>query len=210
MDGDSLVATVEERQTTALNRLDSGKYLIALTEADLESDTVLSVFAEREQAAAETFRHWRDTESDKRARGAFEEAATRRKTHADVLLDHLEGEARDVTGDQVYPSLLDRDGAVERVASGLVGASLVDVRATTQAVSFFINEADTELTDLFRDFKSDAQTTVGTGTSVLDEKNLSADDWELAVAVACEVIQDAYDQFEATLADLGVDPKPIC
>jgi len=104
-----------------------------------------------------------------------------------------------------------REDTVERIATGLVARPLVSVRAHAQVVGFFVDEADGELTDLFRALEADTEAVVEVGTTLLEER--CGDDeaaWDRASATAAYLVQVAYDDYVDALAGTGQDPRPIC
>ncbi|ELZ86112.1 hypothetical protein C453_09853 [Haloferax elongans ATCC BAA-1513] len=211
MDADAFRDAVEDAKQTELDRLGSSKLLIALTEADLSEPAVLRAAAFSEYAARETFRAWADDEAVDSARTAFEATAEQEDEHLQRVLERLESdiELPDEPG-PMHAYLRGRDDTIERIAAGMVGRGLVSLRTHTQVISFFINEADPAGADLFRDLKRETDATLTTGLDLLDDLCESDEDWERAQMVAEYVIQVAYDDYADGLAELGVDPKPLC
>jgi hypothetical protein len=110
----------------------------------------------------------------------------------------------------MHTYLRGRDDTVQRVAAGLVGRGLVSVRAHTQVISFFINEADERTTDVFRDLKVDTEESLRCGLDLLNDLCETDDDWERARGAAGYVVKLAYDDYADSLVGMGLDPKPIC
>ena len=211
MDGDTFRESVEASKRTELDRLGSSKLLIALTGARIEREGVLEVAAHSEHAARETFRQWADNESHDAARAAFEAIAEQEDRHLDRVLAALDDAEVDLAdGGPMHAYLRGREETVERVASGMVGRPLVSVRAHTQIIGFFINEADEMTADLFRDLKAETAAVIEDGCALLDECCTSESDWERAEMVAEYVIQVAYDDYADSLTELGVGVKDIC
>lgn len=207
MDGTSFVDQVREDNATALDRLGSEKALVATTEAALDTATVLETAAAAEARAAATFEAWADSEENDRARAAFTDAAEREREHYDRICDHGGVEASDPSADALHETLRAFDGAVERVAGGLVARPLVASRTLLQVINFFVNEADTTTAELFRDLRSETDEQVEVGAGVLEE---ICDDWDRATAAADETVETAYEEYAETLDGLGIDPKPVC
>lgn len=211
MDGQSFRDAVEEAAETELDRLGSSRLLVALTGADLTTGAVLRAAAHSEHAARETFRAWAADEDDPRAREAFADAADREAEHLDRVLDALDDPGFDpVDGGPMHAYLREREDTVERVAAGMVGRGLVSVRAHVQVIGFFVNEADERRADLFRDLRAETEASLDRGLDLLEALCADADDWERAGMVAEYVVRVAYDDYADALADLGIDPKPIC
>jgi hypothetical protein len=211
MDADEFRETVEADKRTELDRIGSNKLLLALTDADLEREPVLRAAANSEYAARETFRSWAADEPDEGAREAFVAVAEQEADHYERVLGLLSDDAFEpVDGGPMHTYLRGRDETVQRVAAGLVGRGLVSVRAHTQVISFFVNEADERTADVFRDLKVDTEESLRRGLDLLDELCETADDWERARGAAGYVVKLAYDDYADSLVGMGLDPKPIC
>lgn len=209
MDAGEFREALEASKATQLDRLASNKLLLALTDADLETEPVLEAAAASEYAAAETFRQWADDEADRAARDLFATVADQEADHLDRVVAQLPAfDPPDAAG-PLHAFLRGVDATVPRVAGGLVARGLVSSRSHTQIIGFFINEAEQELADLFRDLKAETDAEIDAGLTYLDE-NAGDDDWEPALSTAEYVIQIAYDDYADGLRDLGLDPKPIC
>ncbi|WP_424016559.1 hypothetical protein ACOZ4N_11700 [Halorientalis pallida] len=207
MDGQQFLDRVRENERTALERLGSDKALLAATGADLDTDTVLGVLAATELFHADAFRRWSEETDDERVAEAFATAAETAGDHADRLdadLDAVPDESGVETG------VGGQDGDGERAAAGLVGASLVLDRILLQAVNFFVNEADERRADLIRAVRSEADDRRDAGLALLADLCESDDEWERAATAAEAAVAAAYDDYVATLDDMGIDPKPVC
>jgi hypothetical protein len=210
MDASQLREDVASEKHTQLDRLGSGKLLVALTDAALDRETVLSVAADSEYAAAETFRAWADETEAEPAREAFEAVCDQERDHYERVVAHLPDHDPPEAGGPMHAYLRGLDGPVERVGAGLLGRPLVSTRSHTQVISFFVNEADTELADLFRDLKTETDTELERGLKALDALCADSEDWEGARATAEYTIQVAYDDYADALEGMGLDPRPIC
>jgi len=216
MDAAAFPEEIEARTATELDRLGSQQSVVALTDAELDAESVLRAAARSEHAAAETFSAWADTEDDEEASGTFAELAVQERDHYDRVVAELESleasDDPDLTHDEPDPMhehLRGLDATVER-AAGLVGRSLVGGRTQLQVVNFFVNEADERRADLFRELRADTKAGVETGADLLGARCEDADDWERALAVAEAVVEVAYDDYAETLEGMGLDPKPLC
>jgi hypothetical protein len=209
MDAADFVDAVESETATELDRLGSSKLLVALTDADLDADTVLRVAAASEHTARETFHAWAD-EPDETARAAFAEIAEQEDDHlARVTAELDEFEPPDDV-DEVHTHLRGLDDTVERVAAGLVGRGLVSTRTHAQLIGFFVNEADRGRADRFRELRADTESSIDRGVDLLASLCDSDDDWSRAHDAAVAVVETAYAEYAGSLDDLGLDPKPIC
>ncbi|MFC6975437.1 hypothetical protein ACFQL1_13510 [Halomicroarcula sp. GCM10025709] len=74
-------------------------------------------------------------------------------------------------------------------------------------MSFFVNEANEARADLARELRTDASD-LERARDVLGI--LAVEDREHARDAAVEAIGVAYAAYADTLADMGLDPKPIC
>ncbi|WP_323675034.1 rubrerythrin family protein [Halorubellus sp. PRR65] len=210
MDAPALRETVEREKKSQLDRLGSSKYLIALTDADLSESTILSAVAESEYLARETFETLAAAEDDDRAREAFERVAAQEAEHYDRVCERLDGRPTPDHAGAVHGYLRGRDDTVSRVAGALVGRPLVSLRAHTQVVGFYVNEADQAGADLFRDLKADTEAELDLGVDVLGDCCVTDDDVERAQATAEYVVQLAYDEYADSLTEMGVNPKSTC
>lgn len=217
MDADGFRDAVEDAKRTELARLGSNKLLVAVTGADLRAETVLQAAADSENAARNTFGAWADDESNAEVRDAFEAVAEQERQHLERVLESL-ADVRDADAQRYDPAdggamheyLRGREGAVQRVAAGMVGRSLVVDPTHVQLVSFFVNEADERRANLFRELRGETEETLDRGLELLDALCEADEGWEDAKAVAEYVVQVAYDDYEDSLRGMGVDPKPVC
>jgi len=211
MDGADLVTAVRTGASTELDRLGSEKALVAVTDATLERDAVLSSAAASERRAAETFQAWADDEEHDAARRAFGEVAETERAHLERIRERLD-EERDGHGesDTVHEYLRELSGTPERIGAGLVGRPLASERTMLQVINFFVNEADEGTADLFRDLRSETEALTETGADLLDGVCETDDEWERARRAAGKVIDVAYQEYASTLEGMGLDPKPVC
>ena len=210
MDTADLRDAVGAAKATELDRLGSSKLLLALTDAELDRESVLEAAAASELAARETFATWAAAEAHDAAADLFADIADQEQRHYDRIGDLL-GDAVEPPGaGPMHGYLRNREGTVERLAGGLLGRTLVSDRTHLQVVSFFVNEADEDAADLFRDLRTETREAEARGLELLDSVCETDEDWETAEAVATYVIQLAYDDYTDVLVGMGVDPKPIC
>jgi hypothetical protein len=210
MDGATFREQVTEAKATQLNRLGSNKLLVALTDADLTARRVLEAAADSEHAAHNTFAAWAEDEPNDRAREAFVDVADREADHRQRVFDAMDDEYEPNDGGTLHEYLRGRDGAVLRVAAGMVGRGLVADRTHQQVVSFFVNEADNARADLFRELREETGSGTQRGLALLETLCESETDWTDARDVAEYTVQVAYDDYADALQGMGVDPKPVC
>lgn len=210
MDAEAFRQQLEETKRTELDRLGSNRLLIALTDADLETGTVLRVAADSEHAAHNTFTEWAGDEPDRGAAAAFEWAADREADHRRRVLATLNEEYDPVDGGPLHTYLRGRQTTVDRVAAGLVARPLVSDRTHKQIVSFFVNEADRARAELFRDLRMETGEELEHGLDLLDDVCDSEDDWERARMVAEYTVDLVYDDYADTLRGMGLDVKSVC
>ena len=207
MDADDFRDTVEAANATRLDRLGSSKRLVAITGADLSEDTVLRAAAASEAAAADVFEAWAADASDEAAE-TFETFAARERDHYDRVASEL---GEDVPADPgaVHDYLRGQTDTVTR-AGAVVGRGLVATRTLTQFVSFFVNNADEDRADLFRELKRETSEDADSAVELLATACETDDDWERAEAAASGAIDAAYEEYVAALEGMGVNAKSVC
>jgi len=211
MNGSDVTAAVEQARDTRLDRLGSQQSLLALTDAQLDRETVLVRAAGAESTAEETFRHWADAEDEERARAVFESVAETEADHAARVVEHMDGDPDfDLGADALHEHLRELDGTVTRIGAGLIGRPLVADRTTLQVINFFVNEADETRADLFRELRDDTREMRAEGETLLDAVCETDDDYERAREGANEAVEIAYEEYATTLEGMGLDPRPIC
>lgn len=212
MDADTFRTDLEDATATELERLASSKLLVALTDADLTTETVLRVVADSERAAMGTFGAWADDETDEDAREAFVQFRDQERDHYERVVDTLEGEHAadaDATGGPMHETLRSLEATVPRLG-GLVGRSMVGERTHLQVVSFFVNEGEERRAEQFRELRGETAAQGDRALELLEDVCGGDDDWGRARAAAETVIESAYGAYADSLDDLGLDPKPIC
>ena len=201
---------VETAKETELDRLGSSKLLLALTDAELDRESVLRAAAASELAARETFSVWAADEAHDATADLFVDVADQEQRHYERVVDLLGEEVEPPGSGPMHGYLRERDGTIERLAGGLLGRTLVSDRTHLQVVSFFVNEADEAAADVFRELRTETREAQQRGLELLGSVCETGEDWETAEAVASYVIQLAYDDYTDVLVGMGVDPKPIC
>lgn len=210
MDAAGFRDAVESAAQTELDRLGSSKLLVGLTEADLSEDAVLRVAADSEAAAAAVFEDWAEDASTEELSEAFASVAATERDHLDRVLAELDDYEPSGTG-AMHDHLRQQEEPAERVAAGCVGRGLVAQRTHTQIISFFVNEADERLADLFRDLKSDTDDQIDEGAGLLEGLADGDEDvWDTAKFAAVSTIHVAYEEYANSLEDMGINPKSVC
>ena len=196
MDSTEFVDTVSQENKTGLSRLGSSKALYAITEGEMDDETVLAGGADRAHYAAETLKGW---DGD-----VFSDAAATVRDHYETIAAELDGHE---SGDRpaLFETLAEQEGTAARLGS-LVGWTLVAKKTAEQLTGYFVGQADPQTSQLFRDMGSDVKSIQMNALDALAEDG----DWETAQTAASDVIQAAYDDYFETLEALGVNPKPVC
>jgi hypothetical protein len=211
MDAATLVETVETARSTKLDRLASDRRLLALTGTDLSANQVMATSLHGERVARETFEDWARTETNPDASTVFEEIAQTEAEH--VTRVAALGPATNQTDTEpnaLHTFLRTVTDTIPRVGAGLVGRPLVASGTTLQFVSFFVNEADTQRANLFRDLRTETDAQLERGKELLSTVCTDKSDWDAARSAAESAIDIAYDEYTEELTALGVDPKPVC
>lgn len=210
MDAAGFRDAVESAAQTELDRLGSSKLLVGLTDADLSEESVLRVAADSEAAAAAVFEDWAEEASTEEHTDAFASVAATERDHLDRVLAELDDYEPSGSG-AMHDHLRQQDEPAERVGAGFVGRGLVARRTHTQLVSFFVNEADERLADLFRELKSDTGDQIDTGASLLADMAEDDDEvWDTAKFAAVSTIHVAYEEYADSLENMGINPKSVC
>ncbi|MFU1780025.1 transcription antitermination protein [Haloarcula japonica] len=200
MDAGATIDAVRDQTETERDRLGSDKVLIAATDATLETGAVLTAAVTRESGLADILDRWA-AEADSDVAAQFEAAAEAATERA----DRIDADAGDSDG--FLDNLETVSGTARRVGAGLVAAPLIADRFYLQVVSFFVNEADEQRADTFREIRREASA-LDDGKTVLEY--LSESERETAATAATDAIGAAYDDYAETLGAMGLDPKPIC
>lgn len=209
MDESGFRNAVESTMQTELDRIGSSKLLVALTGADLSTDAVLAVAADSEAAAAAVFEDWADDAAPDELRDTYSDMAAEERTHLERVLAELDEYEPSGTG-ATHDHLRNLDEPIERVAAGFVGRGLLALRTHTQLVSFFVNEPDERLADLFRELKAETEEQIERGVALLAEHCESEADWEQGKEAAEAVVRVAYEEYVAALEGMGINPKSVC
>lgn len=191
--------TVEAEHETELSRLGSSKALYAITGGEMETEPVVAGLADRAATAAATFEGWTDGEHA----DLFAEAAEIARDHADRIGESADGRPTDepTAADEALRSLA---GADERLGGLLAWALLTD-RTLSQAVGFFVGNADTRGADRFRAMREDVEALRAGAADRLEDA-----DEDAATAAAAAVVEAAYDHYVETLEAMGIKVKPVC
>lgn len=191
---------VRRERATELERLGSDRGLIALTGADLSATGIRRAVAAGDLAVADVLASWDDD--------VFATAAESTREHAERLSAPLDDPVAAADDDPVADALTSCEDFPERAGAALVGYPLVADGRYLQAVSFFVNEADDDAAEAFRDARAGAESLLDRG----EERIGALDDAEAeaAVGAAVDVIDTAYAWYVETLERMGLDPKTVC
>jgi len=209
MNAQTFVDDVREDNRTALDRLASEKALLAVTGADISSEGILGTVASSLAGLQTTVEEWAAESTDPATRDLFEGTAASLEAQHERTVGELDG---DPGGNPPVPipTVGTFEDPVERVGAAFVGHGLVFDGVLLQAVSFFVNEAETRRADLMRDLRSAASDRVDDGASTLDSLCAGDTEWSRAESAVTQVIDAAYDDYAETLDRMGIDPKPVC
>jgi hypothetical protein len=207
MNGQTLVENIRQERQTELERLGSDKALLAATNADLESRTVLAVVAATTGSLRETFDSWAGA-ADGDVADAFAAAAETTGETTDTLQAELDDGAAEGPASVAVLETFEAERA--RIGGGLIGHGLVFDRLLLQVINFFVNEADERHADQFRDVRAAANGRIQSGAALLDDVIEREPDWDRPAAAAHQVVEAAYEEYVETLNGLGIDPKPVC
>jgi hypothetical protein len=199
---------IESEYETELSRLGSSKSMYAATEGEMETASVLSAMADRAHAAAETFDTWTAGTTDTVLADVYGSIAADQHAAADRIVDAGGGRARD-RPTRLEEYLRGLDAPAER-AGGLLAWALVTDRTLSQAVGFFVGNADPASADLFRDLRSAVEDETGRIEDLLGEACEDEAGWESAREAASGAIEAAYEAYVETLESMGVKVKPVC
>lgn len=202
MDAQSIVERLEQTYETELSRLGSSKAMYAVTDGEMDAESVLAAMADRAIAAAETFDAWAADEADPRA-DRYRAMAAAAREHADRIA---------AAGDGIEPTdrptpfetfLRDLDADAERFAGFVAWAEVTD-RTYSQAVAFFVGNADPQGATLFRDIRSAVAGHLDGLAGPTDTEI------ERVAEVAGKAVQTAYQHYVDRLESLGIKVKPVC
>jgi len=208
MDVAELRDDIESEYETELSRLGSSKSMYAATEGEMDTDAVLSAMAGRAHAAAETFDAWTAETTDTVLADAFGALAADQHEQTERITDAGGGATFDrPTALQEY--LRGLNGPVER-AGGLLGWVLVTDRTLSQAIGFFVGNADPASADLFRDVRKEVETTRDRTEDLLENVCEESEDWTRARESASDAIEVAYGEYVDILESMGLKVKPVC
>lgn len=208
MNGQTLVDGVREGERTELDRLGSDKAMIAATNADLDTGPVLTHVALTLDGLQAVCEAWAETSADEDASALYAATAEAASEEYARVTDAMEEEPSGETpAGAVTLETFEADPA--RIG-GLVGQSLSFDRTLLQAVNFFVNEGDETMAATCRDARNAAGEDATEGGNLVATLCTDPDDWERAETVAVETIAVAYDDYEARLEAMGLDPRPVC
>ncbi|AGB36001.1 hypothetical protein [Natronococcus occultus] len=207
-DTEGVLEAVRAENETELSRLGSSKSLYAETGGEIDTEPVLRATADAEYAAWRTFESWANDEDHDAAREAFETTAAEERDHYETVAEKLDGYEPE-TVPNLHEHLRGLEDTVERTGA-FVGRILASKRSKEQVVGYFVGDADPQTAGLFREFGDDLDDQLERATDLLEAVCTDEADRERAVEAAGESIEAAYDEYVASLEELGANPKPVC
>lgn len=199
--------TIEADYETELSRLGSSKALYAVTAGEMESTAVLGALADRALTAAMTFQEW--AESDGPGSQTYARAAEVLREQADRIANEA-GDTRPSESQTRISTILREQSTPVGRAAGYLAWGLVWDRTLSQAVGFFVGNAERAAADLFRDIREEEATDLEQARTLLDEICTDDADWTAATETASTVVAAAYDQYVEILDEMGIKVKPVC
>lgn len=206
MDATEFQSHLEAEFETELSRLGSSKALYAITAGEMDTETVLAGIADRLQTATTTVQTWLDTDQSPAELSTVVEQL---QEQSDRIIDASSQDAPDETPSALDDYLRDQEDSIGKLA-GLVAWSMVQERTYSQAVGFFVGNADRSLADLFRDLRDDVSDLTESALDQLADACESEADWDHATSVAGNSIEHAYAHYVDVLEDMGIKVKPVC
>jgi predicted lipid-binding transport protein (Tim44 family) len=212
MDMDSIEEHVRAEAATELERLGSDRGLIALTDADLSTDTIRQRVAGVLGGLASVYEQWADVDGNGEQADNFASAAETARELAETAAGEAavepatgQADTEPATDHAAVAALDSLDDPASRAGAGLIALPLVLNGWALQAVSFFVNEADEAAADQFRTIRTGLDELVATGETAIESEDL-----DRATEAALDLVDAAYEDYVETLAGLGLDPKTVC
>lgn len=207
MNADEFQETLEADFETELSRLGSSKALYAVTEGEMASAAVLSALANRAMTAATTLEAY--AEADGPGAETYTNTAKRLREQADRIATE-QGETTPHENPTHVTTVLREQSTPVGRAAGFLAWTLVWDRTLSQAVGFFVGNAERSAADLFRDIREAAETDLEQARTRLDDVCTDDADWEAATETAGTVLAAAYDHYVEILDGMGIKVKPVC
>lgn len=207
MEGATFRAAVEGTADDELARIGAEGLLIAVCGGKPTERDLLEAAATSEHAAHRTFSEWATDEPNDRASEVFAAVADREATHRERVLAAMDDAYEPVDGGALHTYLRGREGALVRVAAGMVGRGLVADRTHGQLASFFADAGDDTRAALFRELRTETVAGTDRGVALLETLCDSAADWADARGVAAYTVQVAVDDYADALDRASVDSE---
>lgn len=209
MTPEELTDHVTDETRTELSRLGSSKALYADTAGDLDPQTVLIAAADAEYHAAETYRHWADTDPAAPGRDVWTRTAEEEADHYDRVTAALDTDHDPGDPPTIHTHLRGLTAPIDR-AGAFLGRTIAATRSKDQYTGYFVGQGTHDLADLFRDLSEDLDTQRDRGHDLLTTLCSTDAEWDAAATAAITTIEVAYDAYVDTLEGMGVNPKPVC
>jgi len=208
MDGQTFLDELRDDHETELSRLGSSKAVYALTEGEMDSDTVRVGTARELHAVAPVLELW----AENGEAGADELHATV-AAYLDDWADRLDEDAGAPDGEEfthVTAEALEGYGDDLSRAAGLTAALLVLATVAEQLVGFYVGDADRKGAAEFRELRDDLRDHRDAAAGFLETCCTDEADWAGAHEAAAGVVDGAYDWYVDTLEAMGIEPKNVC
>lgn len=202
MNGDDLARELRNDHETEFSRLGSSKAMYALTDGDMDGDSVRAAAATDALAFAAVLEGWSGTDTTAALHSDLAAAA---RDHATAVDD-------DPSLDEeppLYDELAGFDTTPARLG-GLLGRYLVVSEYASQMVGFFVGDADPTAAADFRELRSELDAEHHRVVDALDSTCTTADEWAAARDASETLIDVAYDDYVGTLESMGIKPKNVC
>ena len=206
MTPEEFAEAVRTDNETALSRLDSPKALYADTEGAMGAEAVLRAAATAAFHARESFEGWVDDETNDDAAEAFETTAAEEGEHYGLVTGEVAGEHEPGETPALQESLRTQTDTIGR-AGAFLGWAMVSDRSTGRRTGFFVDEADTDGTVLFREIGDDTEAQLTRARDLLGEVCAEPADWERASEAASDAIGAAHDEYTETLTEMDENPE---
>ena len=202
MNGDDLARELRDDHETEFSRLGSSKAMYALTNGDMDGDSVRAAAASDALAFAEVLEGWSGTDTTAALHSDLAAAA---RDYATAVDDDPSLDEEPL----LYDELAGFDTAPARLG-GLLGRYLVVSEYASQMVGFFVGDADPTAAADFRELRSELDAEHDRVVDTLDSACATANEWAAARDAAETLIAAAYDDYVGTLESVGIQPKNVC
>lgn len=191
----------------ALDEIGSSDALYALTEGNIDMDTLLATVADAHFATSQTFADWAADEEFEDVREEFARLADEEQDHSEAIADRLGNYEPTDNPDALNEYLRLLDDPLQRVGASLAGHTLVSQQATDRLIEFFLDEGDQASVELFRSVNADLDDRLARAHQQLESLCDDGDDWDTAFAAATDAIDHAHREHQEVMDSLDVNPE---